>query len=233
MALAVRIGERVRDRHAHVRISQVRKRCTIAKPNQCMNDRRRVHDDVDVVIRQVEEEMRLDQLEPLVRKRCGVDRDLRAHVPGRVRKRFARCDAFQVLARSPAERPTGGGEHEGVDLVGRPAFEALERPRVLAVDGNETPSPALLRVEGKISRRDEALLVREREIDAALERPQVAGRPAKPTTALRTRSGAARSSSSVRSPPTCVRGASPSIGCEPEEAAQSSSSGWSSMISSA
>ena len=153
----------------------MRKRCTIAKPNECMNDRRRVHDDVDVVIRQVEEEMRLDQLESLVRERCRVDRDLRAHVPRRVRKRFAWCDAFQVLARSPAERPTRGGEHEGVDLVGRPAFEALERPRVLAVDGNETPSPALLRVESKISGRDEALLVREREIDAALERPQRCG----------------------------------------------------------
>ena len=62
-----------------------------------------------------------------------------------------------------------------MDLVGRPAFEALERPRVLAVDGDETPSPALLRVESKISGRDEALLVCEREIDAALERPQRCG----------------------------------------------------------
>jgi len=92
-----------------------------------------------------------------------------------VSKGFAGCDAIKVLARSPAERPTGGGEHEGVDLVGRPAFEALERPRVLAVDGKETPSPALLRVESKISGRDEALLVREREIDDALNRPQRCG----------------------------------------------------------
>ena len=40
----------------------------------------------------------------------------------------------------------------------------------------------------------------------------VAGKPAKPTTAFRTRSGSARSSSSVRSPPVCVSGASPSTG---------------------
>ena len=40
----------------------------------------------------------------------------------------------------------------------------------------------------------------------------VAGRPAKPTTALSTTSGSARSSSSVRSPPTWVSGARPSIG---------------------
>src|SRR5436190_15549995 len=61
----------------------------------------------------------------------------------------------------------------------------------------------------------------------------VAGRPAKPTTALRTRSGSARSSCCVTSPPTWVSGARPSTSREPEAAAQSSSSGWASMISSA
>ncbi len=61
----------------------------------------------------------------------------------------------------------------------------------------------------------------------------VAGRPAKPTTAFRTRSGSARSSSSVRSPPTWVSGARPSIGVEPDAAATSSSSGCASTISTA
>jgi len=43
---------------------------------------------------------------------------------------------------------------------------------VLAVDGNQPPSPAPLGIESELSRRDEALLVREREVDAALERPE-------------------------------------------------------------
>src|SRR5581483_7296372 len=59
----------------------------------------------------------------------------------------------------------------------------------------------------------------------------VGARPANPTTALRTRSGSARCSNSVRSPPLCVSGARPSIGCEPEAAATSSSSGCASITS--
>src|SRR5919198_5688012 len=61
----------------------------------------------------------------------------------------------------------------------------------------------------------------------------VAGSPAKPTTALSTTSGRARSSSSVRSPPTWVSGARPSTGCDPEAAATSSSPGLDSTISTA
>src|SRR4029079_9266754 len=60
----------------------------------------------------------------------------------------------------------------------------------------------------------------------------VAWTPAKPTTALRTTSGCARSSRSVRSPPTSFSGASTSSsGVEPDAAAQSSSSGCASTIS--
>src|SRR5581483_2962874 len=60
----------------------------------------------------------------------------------------------------------------------------------------------------------------------------VAWMPAKPTTAFSTTSGRARSSSSVRSPPTCFSGASTSSsGVEPDATAHSSSSGCASTIS--
>src|SRR5438309_6723931 len=60
----------------------------------------------------------------------------------------------------------------------------------------------------------------------------VAWIPAKPTTAFSTTSGCARSSSSVRSPPTCFSAASTSSSdVEPDAAAQSSSSGCASTIS--
>ena len=52
------------------------------------------------------------------------------------------------------------------------ALEALEERRVLAVDGQEQPSSPLPRGDGEIACRDEALLVRERERHAVLERPQ-------------------------------------------------------------
>ena len=50
--------------------------------------------------------------------------------------------------------------------------EALEECRVLAVDRQEQPSPAPVRRQGELAGRDERLLVREREGDAALERPE-------------------------------------------------------------
>ena len=94
------------------------------------------------------------------------------------------------------------------------ALEALEERGVLAVHRQQEPSPALPRRERELARRDEALLVRERERHASLERPERGWQaPRTRRTAFRTTSGSARSRSSVRSPPTCVSGARPSIGC--------------------
>ena len=43
---------------------------------------------------------------------------------------------------------------------------------MLGVDRQQQPSSPLLRCERELARGDEALLVREREIDAGLERPE-------------------------------------------------------------
>ena len=75
-------------------------------------------------------------------------------------------------------------------------------------------------------------------VDAALERPQRAPRPAKPTTAFSTTSGSASSSKlgevaadlDVLTP---ARPRARRVECEPDASAQSSSSGWRSMTSSA
>ena len=101
---ALRVGERVRDRHAHVRVAEVRERGAVAEAHERVDDRRRVDDDLDPVVRQAEEEVRLDQLEPLVRERRRVDRDLRAHAPGRVRERLLGRHVLELVARAAAER---------------------------------------------------------------------------------------------------------------------------------
>jgi ribosomal protein S18 acetylase RimI-like enzyme len=62
-----------------------------------------------------------------------------------------------------------------VNLVDRTAFKALERTRVLTVDRNEPATTASLRRQGELAGGDETLLVREREIDAALESPERRG----------------------------------------------------------
>ena len=75
-------------------------------------------------------------------------------------------------AGAAAERAAGSREHERVDLLRLASFEALEERRVLAVDGQDPAAAALARSESELPGGDEALLVREREVDAVLERPQ-------------------------------------------------------------
>ena len=136
-----------------------------------MDDRGRVDDDLDLLVREREQEVRLDQLQALVRERGAVDRDLRPHAPGRVRERFLRGDVLELVARAAAERAARRGQDERVYLFRGSAFEALERGGVLAVDRQQPPSAPLASGEREVTGGDEALLVREREVDAALERP--------------------------------------------------------------
>ena len=124
------------------------------------------------LVRDAEQVVRLDQLEPLVRERRRVDRDLRPHAPGRMRERLLGRDVLELVARAAAERPAGAGEHERVDLLAARALEALEERRVLAVDREDPSAAALARGERELAGGDEALLVREREVDAVLERPE-------------------------------------------------------------
>ena len=50
--------------------------------------------------------------EPLVHHRRGVDRHLRAHVPGGVRERLSRRDRGERVERAAQERTAAGGEHQ-------------------------------------------------------------------------------------------------------------------------
>ena len=119
--------------------------------------------------------VRLDQLEALVRQRRGVDRDLRAHGPGGMCERLIRRHPLQLLARPASKRTARRSEHQRVDRFAVAFPEALESGRVLTVDGQQPTSPTLLRREREITRSDQALLVREREVDAALESPERRG----------------------------------------------------------
>ena len=112
---ALRIGERERDRDAHVGVAEVRERGAVAEAHERVDDRRGLHDDLDPLVRQSEEEVRLDQLEPLVGERRGVDRDLRAHAPRRVRERLLGRDVLELVALAPAEGAAGAGQDERLD----------------------------------------------------------------------------------------------------------------------
>src|ERR1044072_9889847 len=89
-----------------------------------------------------------------------------------MRARLLRGHARELLGRTAAERPARRREDEPGDALAIASFEALVERRVLAVDGQQQPSPMLLRGDGELARCDEALLVRERERDPLLERPE-------------------------------------------------------------
>ena len=81
---SVGVPERERDRDAHVGVPEMGEERAVAKPDERMNDRRWVHDDLDALVRHAKEPVRLDQLEPLVGESGGVHTDLSSHRPGRM-----------------------------------------------------------------------------------------------------------------------------------------------------
>jgi hypothetical protein len=166
------VREREGDRDAHVRVADVRERRAVAEANERVDDRRRLQHDLDLLVRQSEEEVRLDQLEPFVRESRRVDRDLGPHAPRRVCKRLLGSHVPELLSRASPERAAGRGDHERVDLLAPAAFEALERGRVLAVDREQQASAPLLRGQRELARGNEALLVGERERHAVLQGPE-------------------------------------------------------------
>ena len=150
----------------------MREQGSVAEADERMHDRGRLDRHLYPVVWHAEQIVRLDHLEPLVRERRGVHGDLRAHAPGRMRERLLGRDVLELGARAAAERAAGTGEDERVDLLRLAPLEALEERRVLAVDRQDPAAAPLPRGEGELAGGDEALLVREREVDAALERPE-------------------------------------------------------------
>ena len=143
--------------------------------------------------------------------------------PGRVCQRLLRRHLRELVARAAAERPAGRGEHERVDRLGLAALEALEDGGVLAVDGQQQRRRPRSRAASASSPAATRLsLLASASVTPCSSAQSVAWMPAKPTTAFSTRSGSARSSSSVRSPPVwscveAVRLGERVDGCEPDD----------------
>ena len=81
-------------------------------------------------------------------------------------------DVLEFGPCAASERAARPRHDERVDLLRLAPFEALEERGVLAVDRQDPPSPTFARGECELAGCNEALLVRQREIDAALQRPE-------------------------------------------------------------
>ena len=78
---ALRPGQAMRDRNAHVGRAELRDHRAVAEFDQAMHHRLRMHQHVDLFGRHREQMMRLDQLEALVHQARRIDGDLRPHRP--------------------------------------------------------------------------------------------------------------------------------------------------------
>ena len=124
--------------------------------------------------------MRLDHLEALVHQRRRVDRDARAHAPGRMPQRLLGRHVREVGERSAAERPAAGRHDQRLDRVDVLGRQQLLQRRVLGVDRQQARAAARERRAHERPARDEALLVGERDVDAGVERRQRGLEPGRP-----------------------------------------------------
>ena len=96
-------AQRVGDRRAHVRAAELRQHRAVAIRDHAVDDRLRMHQDLDLLVRQPEQVVRLDQLEALV------------HHGRRIRPRSWRpCSSSGARPPAPASSPpsrpaTSGG----------------------------------------------------------------------------------------------------------------------------
>ena len=183
-----------------------------------MDDRLRMHDDVDALVRRAEQVVGLDDLQALVHERRRVDADLAAHRPRRVRERLLDRHVLELGARAAAERAARGGEHELVHRARPLGAQQLVQRRVLGVDGDDLRAGGLGQRHDELAADDERLLVGEREVDALAQRrdrrPQArrADERVEHEVGARTRGRAARAPRARpaprrRSTPRCARAA--------------------------
>src|SRR5665647_2111168 len=92
-----------------------------------------VDHDLDSFERYVEEQVGLDDLQPLVDERRRVGGDDRPHGPGRVSESLQRGDGLECGPAPATKRPAAGRDHELANLIGRPTAQALRDGAVLAV----------------------------------------------------------------------------------------------------
>ena len=88
---AIGIGQRVLDGKSHVGGAQLGLEGAVDEPDGGVDDALRVDDDLDRVVVDIVQPVRLDDLQALVGERRRVDRDLGAHRPGRVAQRLRRA----------------------------------------------------------------------------------------------------------------------------------------------
>ena len=136
------------DGHEHARWAGLGDGRAVDELDHRVDQLLRVHDDLDALERDVEEQVGLDHLQPLVDQRGRVGRDHPAHGEVGVGQRLLGRDVVQRGSVAAEERAAARRQHQAAHLVAAPDAQALGDGRVLGVDRHdlagrgERPSPA-------------------------------------------------------------------------------------------
>ncbi len=173
--LPFRIGQRVLDRQPHVRYGDMGQEVAVNELHQAVHDALRMYDHTDPVDRDIEEPVRLDDLEPLVHEGCRVDGDLPPHGPGGMLEGPLGCDGREFVGRRLPEGTAGSGQDELGHLFPGMRAQRLEERAVLAVDRHQAGDPVPERLAGQVGDQAAAnhqrFLVGQRHPLPRLERP--------------------------------------------------------------
>ena len=142
----------------------------VAQLDEAVDDRLRVDDHVDVVIRGAEQVVGLDQLEALVHERGRVDGDLAAHRPGGMGERLLDGDRLQLGGLAAAERSPRRGEDQLEHGAGPLGGQQLVQRRVLGVDRDDRGPGGLGELRYQLAADDQRLLVGQRQVDPLAQR---------------------------------------------------------------
>src|SRR5262245_26771798 len=135
-----------------------------------MHDALGMDNDLDSVVRQPKQEVSLDDLERLVRKRRAIDGNLSPHLPGWMSQRVGNGRPGDVIRVPLAKRPARRGKNYASDFDSRTTAHALQNRAVLTVHGHDLTAAARARLRDQLTSHHERFLVREGDPLAMLER---------------------------------------------------------------
>ena len=107
---AVGVTQRKLNGNTHIGGAQMGLHATVGILHHGMDGTLRLHDNLNAVVRHIEQVMRLNHFKAFVHERRRVDRDFRAHVPRGMLERLSRRHIAQFVARAAAERTTARGD---------------------------------------------------------------------------------------------------------------------------
>ena len=121
----LRMGEGVLDGHLHVRLPDLRLHRAVDELDHGVDDALGVDHDVDSVVADPEEDVRLDHLEALVYQGGRIDGDPPTHRPRWVAESLGRCDLSELVCAPSSEGPRCGQDDpfDGICLLPRQALE--------------------------------------------------------------------------------------------------------------